>query len=57
MSTGVLTQLVGLLEEAPGLAAAQSANHGTLDPLRLAGLCRDLGSGLRTLTGISRPSR
>lgn len=51
-------QLVGLLEEAPGLAAAaRSANQGLLDVPRLAVLCRDLGGGLRVLPGISRPSR
>ncbi|WP_261565285.1 AAA family ATPase [Frankia gtarii] len=55
---GAIGQLVGLLEEAPGLAAAaRSANQGLLDVPRLALLCRDLGEGLRVLPGISRPSR
>jgi MinD-like ATPase involved in chromosome partitioning or flagellar assembly len=55
---GAIGQLVGLLEEAPGLAAAaRSANQGLLDVPRLAVLCRDLGEGLRVLPGISRPSR
>ena len=55
---GSIAQLVGLLEEAPGLAAAaRSANQGTLDVPRLANLCRDLGGGLRVLPGIARPSR
>ncbi|MBX6389897.1 MAG: chromosome partitioning protein [Frankia sp.] len=55
---GSIGQLVGLLEEAPGLAAAaRAANQGTLDVPRLAVLCRDLGGGLRVLPGISRPSR
>ncbi|EIV93923.1 chromosome partitioning protein [Frankia sp. QA3] len=55
---GAIGQLVGLLEEAPGLAAAaRSANQGLLDVPRLAMLCRDLGEGLRVLPGISRPSR
>jgi MinD-like ATPase involved in chromosome partitioning or flagellar assembly len=55
---GSIGQLVGLLEEAPGVAAAaRAANQGTLDVPRLAVLCRDLGSGLRVLPGISRPSR
>ena len=55
---GSVGQLVGLLEEAPGLAAAaRSANQGLLDVPRLAVLCRDLGGGLRVLPGISRPSR
>jgi MinD-like ATPase involved in chromosome partitioning or flagellar assembly len=55
---GSVSQLVGLLEEAPGLAAAaRSANQGTLDVPRLAILCRDLGGGLRVLPGIARPSR
>jgi MinD-like ATPase involved in chromosome partitioning or flagellar assembly/DNA-binding NarL/FixJ family response regulator len=54
---GSIAQLVGLLEEAPGLAAAaRAANQGTLDVPRLAMLCRDL-DGLRVLPGISRPSR
>ncbi|WP_462187081.1 MULTISPECIES: AAA family ATPase [unclassified Frankia] len=55
---GAVGQLVGLLEEAPGLAAAaRSANQGLLDVPRLAVLCRDLGGGLRVLPGIPRPSR
>jgi Flp pilus assembly CpaE family ATPase len=55
---GAIGQLVGLLEEAPGLAAAaRAANQGTLDVPRLAVLCRDLGGGLRVLPGIARPSR
>jgi len=55
---GAIGQLVALLEEAPGLAAAaRAANQGTLDVPRLAVLCRDLGGGLRVLPGIARPSR
>lgn len=55
---GSIGQLVGLLEEAPGLAAAaRAANQGMLDVPRLAVLCRDLGGGLRVLPGIARPSR
>ncbi|AEH08614.1 MULTISPECIES: AAA family ATPase [Protofrankia] len=55
---GAIGQLVGLLEEAPGLAAAaRAANQGVLDVPRLALLCRDLGGGLRILPGIARPSR
>jgi Flp pilus assembly CpaE family ATPase len=55
---GAIGQLVGLLEEAPGVAAAaRAANQGTLDVPRLAVLCRDLGGGLRVLPGISRPAR
>jgi MinD-like ATPase involved in chromosome partitioning or flagellar assembly len=55
---GSVGQLVGLLEEAPGLAAAaRAANQGVLDVPRLAVLCRDLGGGLRVLPGIARPSR
>ncbi|ONH32224.1 AAA family ATPase [Pseudofrankia asymbiotica] len=55
---GSIGQLVGLLEEAPGIAAAaRAANQGTLDVPRLAVLCRDLGGGLRVLPGIARPSR
>lgn len=55
---GTVSQLLGLLEETPGLAAAcRLANVGTLDVARLAALARSLDGGLRVLPGISRPSR
>ena len=55
---GVVAQVLGLLEEAPGLAAAcRAANSGTLDVPALAGFARQLSPTLRVLTGISRADR
>ena len=55
---GVISQLLGLLDEAPGLAAAcRLANNGTLDTAGLAGLARQLSPTLRVLTGIGRADR
>jgi MinD-like ATPase involved in chromosome partitioning or flagellar assembly len=55
---GVIAQVLGLLDEAPGLAAAaRQANLGGLDVLALAGLARQVGPRLRVLTGISRAPR
>lgn len=55
---GSVAQLLGLLEEAPGLAAAaRSANNGGLDARSLAGFCREVLPGLRVLPGILRPER
>jgi len=59
---GCIAQLLGLLEEAPGVAAAaRAANAGTLDVPHLASLARTVsvsgGSALRVLTGISRAAR
>lgn len=56
---GAVAQLLGLLEEAPGLAAAaRAANAGVLDVPALAGLARRVGgSGLLVLTGIARADR
>jgi Flp pilus assembly CpaE family ATPase len=55
---GVIAQLLGMLDEAPGLAAAcRLANSGTLDAADLAGLCRQISPTLRVLTGIARPDR
>lgn len=55
---GAVAQLLGLLDEAPGLAAAARAcNHGTLDPATLARLATAVDSRLRVLTGISRADR
>ena len=51
-------QVLGLLDEAPGLAsAARAADHGTLDVLALAKLAPQVQSGLRVLTGIVRSQR
>lgn len=51
-------QALGLLEEAPGLAAAtRMANNGTLDVPALADLARAVTPGLRVLTGITRADR
>ena len=55
---GVVAQLLGLLDESPGLAAAaRLANSGGLDLPALAGLARQVGSDLRVLSGISRADR
>ncbi|GAA2725929.1 hypothetical protein [Cellulomonas aerilata] len=55
---GTVAQVVGLLDEAPGIAAAaRSAGHGTLDAVGLARLTPVVAPGLRALTGISRADR
>ncbi|HET9944348.1 MAG TPA: chromosome partitioning protein, partial [Actinomycetes bacterium] len=55
---GSVAQVLGLLDEAPGLAAAaRSAGNGTLDRSALAALAPVVGPGLRVLTGISRAER
>ncbi|CAN5680795.1 P-loop NTPase [soil metagenome] len=55
---GAVAQLLGLLDESPGLAAAaRQANTGALDLTALAGLARSVGPHLRVLTGISRADR
>ncbi len=55
---GAVAQSLGLLDEAPGLAAAaRGANSGTLDVPALARLARALTPELRVLTGISRAER
>ena len=55
---GVIGQLLGVLEEAPGLAAAaRMANNGSIDVAALAGLCRSVSPQLRVLTGITRADR
>lgn len=54
---GVVAQVLGLLDEFPGLAAAaRLANTGALDLPALARLAPDVG-GLRVLTGIPRAER
>ncbi|MCL2455334.1 MAG: hypothetical protein FWD18_08580 [Micrococcales bacterium] len=55
---GAVAQLVGVLDEAPGLAAAtRAAAQGRLDAAELAGVAPLLGRDLRVLTGISRADR
>lgn len=55
---GAVGQHLAVLDEVSGLlAAARLANSGQLDPVRLAGLARAVGPGLRLLTGLPRPDR
>ena len=55
---GSIAQLLGMLDEAPGIAAAaRAAATGRLDAAGLAALTPALDSGLRVLTGISRAAR
>jgi len=55
---GTVAQFLGLLDEAPGIAAAaRAAGTGRLDAAALAALTPMLDSGLRVLTGISRAAR
>ena len=55
---GTVAPVLGLLDEAPGLAAAaRQANAGTLDLLALARLAAQVTPGLRVLTGIARADR
>lgn len=55
---GVVAQVLGLLDESPGLAAAcRLANNGALDLPGLAAQSRQLSPTLRVLTGIARADR
>jgi Flp pilus assembly CpaE family ATPase len=55
---GVVAQVLGLLDEAPGLAAAcRLANNGVLDLPALADLARTVSPTLRVLSGIARADR
>ncbi|MFN2538940.1 MAG: CpaE family protein [Mycobacteriales bacterium] len=55
---GVVAQVLGLLDESPGLAAAcRQANNGLLDVPALAGFAREVATDLRVLTGIARADR
>jgi MinD-like ATPase involved in chromosome partitioning or flagellar assembly len=55
---GSVAQVLGLLDEAPGLAAAaRSADHGTLDLAQLGRFAPSVSPRLRVLTGIVRPQR
>jgi MinD-like ATPase involved in chromosome partitioning or flagellar assembly len=51
-------QALGLLDEAPGVAAAaRAADHGTLDVTALARLAPEVTPGLRVLTGLPSSDR
>ncbi|HEX5532431.1 MAG TPA: hypothetical protein VFX33_01690, partial [Actinomycetales bacterium] len=53
-----IAQTLGVLDEAPGLAAAcRAASTGSLDAELLARLAPQVTTGLRVLTGIGRASR
>ncbi|MGL5856854.1 MAG: AAA family ATPase [Angustibacter sp.] len=53
-----IAQTLGLLDEAPGLAAAaRAADHGGLNLVELARRAPAVGPKLRVLTGISRAHR
>jgi Flp pilus assembly CpaE family ATPase len=55
---GCIAQVVGLLDEAAGVAAAaRLATTGGLTPSALAGLAAHVLPGLRVLTGIARAER
>jgi MinD-like ATPase involved in chromosome partitioning or flagellar assembly len=55
---GVVAQVLGLLDESPGLAAAcRLANNGSLDLAGLAELAVEVRPQLRVLTGIARAER
>ncbi len=55
---GVVAQVLGLLDESPGLAAAcRLANNGALDSAALSGLARQVNPSLRVLSGIGRADR
>jgi MinD-like ATPase involved in chromosome partitioning or flagellar assembly len=55
---GVVAQMLGLLDESPGLAgAARQAGSGTLDASSLVRLAWAVRPGLRVLTGLARADR
>ncbi|WP_426592708.1 AAA family ATPase [Cellulomonas sp. McL0617] len=55
---GCVAQVVGMLDEAPGLAAAaRAAGQGGLDLVALARLTPQISPDLRVLSGISRADR
>ncbi len=55
---GVVAQVLGLLDESPGLAAAaRQALTGSLDARALDRIALRIGDQLRVLTGIARPER
>ncbi len=55
---GAVGQVLGILDESPGVAAAaRQAGNGTLDPISLAKLAWTVSPSLRVLTGITRADR
>jgi MinD-like ATPase involved in chromosome partitioning or flagellar assembly len=55
---GCIAQALGLLDEAPGIAAAcRAAEQGSLDLPVLAGLAPQVVPGLRVLTGLPKAER
>ena len=55
---GCVAQVLSVLDEAPGFAAAtRAADHGTLDLPGLARLAPEVAPGLRVLTGIPKAER
>jgi len=55
---GVVAQVLGLLDESPGIAAAaRQATAGTLDVARLARTAWAVSPQLRVLTGLARADR
>ena len=53
-----VAQVLSLLDEAPGLAAAaRGADHGTLDVAALSRMAPTVAPNLRVLTGIPTPAR
>ncbi len=55
---GTVAQHLGVLDEVSGLlAAVRSANSGLLDADRLGAYARQVGDGLRVLTGLPRADR
>jgi Flp pilus assembly CpaE family ATPase len=55
---GVVAQVLGLLDESPGVAAAaRQASAGTLDQAALARLAWSVHPHLRVLTGLARADR
>lgn len=55
---GSVAQVLGLLDEAPGVvAAARLSEQGTLDVVGLARVSPEVSPGLRVLTGLPRADR
>ncbi len=55
---GVVANVLGVLDESPGLVAAcRQAQGNRLDPAALAGLCWQFEPTLRVLTGVARAER
>lgn len=55
---GVVAEVLGIVDDAPGLAAAvRLANASRLSLDALAGVAREVAPGLRVLTGLARAAR